>query len=146
MTCFFDASHGPATQEITWTPQWGAPRPVRCCAACAQRWMEYLQAQSGYPQPGYQHGYPQPGYQQAYPQPGYGYPVEYEHDHHHHGRQYGLGSVAAAGAAGFVGGMVVNELLDDDHEHVEVIEHVVHEDVIVDDDVVEYDSDYGNEW
>ncbi|MEV5751879.1 hypothetical protein AB0L00_29020 [Actinoallomurus sp. NPDC052308] len=134
MTCFFDASHGMATQEITWTPQWGAPRPVRCCAACAQRWIEFLQAQSGYPQPGYQHGYPQQGYQQ----PGY-YP-DYQHEHHH-GRQFGIGSVAAAGAAGFVGGMVVNELLDDDeHEHVEVIEHVVHE------DVVDYDGDYGGDW
>jgi tellurium resistance protein TerD len=108
--------------------------------------MEYLQAQSGYPQPGYQHGYPQPGYQQGYPQPGYGYPADYEH--HHHGRQYGLGSVAAAGAAGFVGGMVVNELLDDDHvdvvEHVEVVEHVdVVEDVDYDGG---YDGGYGGEW
>jgi tellurium resistance protein TerD len=144
LTCFFDASHGPATQEVTWTPQWGAPRPVRCCAACAQRWMEYLQAQSGYPQPGgYQQGYPQPhgyqqGYQQGYPQPGYPQP-DYDHDHRQR-RQFGLGSVAAAGAAGFVGGMVVNELLDDDdeHEHVEVIEHVVHDD--------DFGGDYGGDW
>ncbi|WP_433184004.1 hypothetical protein [Actinoallomurus sp. CA-150999] len=142
MTCFFDASHGPATQDITWTPQWGSPRPVRCCAACAQRWMEYLQAQSGYPQPGYpQQGYPQPhGYQQGYPQQAYGYP-DRDYDHHHGQRQYGLGTVAAAGAAGFVGGMVVNELLDDDddHEHVEVIEHVVVEDN-------DYDGGYGGDW
>ena len=138
MTCFFDASHGPASQEITWTPQWGSPRPIRCCAACAQRWMEYLQAQSGYPQPGYpQQGYPQHGYQQGYPQPGYGYP-DHDHDHHQR-RQYGLGSVAAAGAAGFVGGMVVNELLDDDDEHVEVIEHVVHDDG-------DFDGDFGGDW
>lgn len=137
MTCFFDASHGPASQEITWTPQWGAPRPVRCCAACAQRWMQYLQTQSGYPQPGYQQGYPQPhGYQQGYPQPGYGQP-DYDHDHRQR-RQFGLGSVAAAGAAGFVGGMVVNELMDDDDEHVEVIEHVVHDD--------DFGGDYGGDW
>src|SRR4051795_5425430 len=103
VTCFFDASHGPATHDITWTPQWGAPRPIRCCAACAQRWMEYVQGQSGYPPAGYpQQGYPQQGYAQpGYPQPGYGYPQQRH--------QYGLGAVAAAGAAGLVGGMVVNE-------------------------------------
>ncbi len=136
MTCFFDATHGPATQDVTWTPQWGAPRPIRCCAACAQRWMEYLQSQSGYPQAGYQQGYPQPGYphpQPGYPQPQPGY-VDYD-DHPQRRHGYGLGAVAAAGAAGFVGGMVVNELLDDDDEHVEVIEHVVDD-----------DGDYGGDW
>lgn len=132
MTCFFDASHGPATQDITWTPQWGAPRPIRCCAACAQRWMEYLQGQSGYPQASYQQGYPQqgypqPGYPQGYAQPGYAQPGYVDYDDHPQRRHgYGLGAVAAAGAAGLVGGMVVNELLDDDddheHEHVEVVD------------------------
>jgi tellurium resistance protein TerD len=133
VTCFFDASHGPATQDITWTPQWGTPRPVRSCLACAQRWAQYVQGQSGYPQPGYpQPGYPQPGY----PQPDYGHP-HYEQPRH----QYGLGAVAAAGAAGLVGGMVVNELLDDDeHEHVEVVEHVVEVD-----HVDEYGG-YDNDW
>jgi tellurium resistance protein TerD len=141
VTCFFDASHGPATQDITWTPQWGTPRPVRSCVACAQRWTQYVQGQSGYPQPGYpQQGYPQQGYPQpGYPQPEYGYP-QYEQPHQRH--QYGLGTVAAAGAAGFVGGMVVNELLDDDHEHehVEVVEHVVEV------DHVEDYGDYNGDW
>ncbi|HEX6447731.1 MAG TPA: hypothetical protein VF053_21720 [Streptosporangiales bacterium] len=126
MTCFFDASHGPGTQEISWTPQWGVPRPVRACGACAQRWAQYVQGQNGYPQPGYaQPGYPQPGY----PQPGYGYPQEYPPQR----RGYGTGAMVAAGAAGFVGGMVVNELLDDD-DHVEIIEeHIV-------------DDDFGGDW
>ena len=137
MTCFFDASHGPATQDITWTPQWGAPRPIRCCAACAQRWMEYLQGQSGYPQAGYQQGYPQPGYAQpGYPAPGYPQPGYADYDDQPHRRHgYGLGAVAAAGAAGLVGGMVMGELMDDDDEHVEVVEHVI-----------EDDGDYGADW
>lgn len=131
MTCFFDASHGPATQDITWTPQWGAPRPIRCCAACAQRWLEHLQGRSGYPQPGYQAGYPQ----QGYAQPGYPQPVYADYDDHPNRRHgYGLGAVAAAGAAGLVGGMVVNELFDDDDEHVEVVDHVID------------DGDYGGDW
>jgi hypothetical protein len=133
VTCFFDASHGPGTQEVSWTPQWGTPRPVRTCVACAQRWAEYLQGHSGYPQPGYpQPGYPQAGYAQpGYPQPGYGYPQDYPPQRH----GYGTGAVVAAGAAGFVGGMIVNEMLDDDEV---VVEHV---DVV---DVV--DDGYGGDW
>jgi hypothetical protein len=127
VTCFFDASHGPGNREITWSPQWGVPRPVLACPACAQRWTDYLQGRNGYPQPG---GYPQ----QGYPQPGYpqaGYPQDYPPQR----RGYGAGSMAAAGAAGFVGGMLVNEMFDDD----EVV--VVDNDV----DVVEdYGGDYGD--
>lgn len=116
MTCFFDASHGPGRQEIMWSPQWGAPRPVLACPACAQRWSDHLQGRGGYPQ--------QPGYG-GYPQ---GYPAQ---------RQgYGTGSVVAAGAAGFVGGMIVNEMFDND----EVIEQV---DVV---DVVDDYGDYGSDW
>jgi hypothetical protein len=124
MTCFFDASHGPAAQEISWSPQWGVPRPVRACTACAQRWSDYLQGhQAGYPQPGYaQPGYPQPGYPQDYP------PQR---------RGYGAGSMVAAGAAGFVGGMIVNEMFDHD-DVVEVVEHVD----VVDDGY----GDYGGDW
>lgn len=139
MTCFFDASHGPGSHEITWSPQWGAPRPVLACPACAQRWSDHLQGRSGYPQPGYAAGYPQPGYPQpGYPQPGYpvqGYPQDYPP--HRHG--YGAGTVAAAGAAGFVGGMIVNELLDDEPEVV-VEEHV---DVV---EVVDDYGDYSSDW
>jgi tellurium resistance protein TerD len=125
MTCFFDASHGPGTQEIAWSPQWGTARPVLACPACAQRWADHLRGGAGYPQP----GYPQPGYpQQGYPQ-GY-YPPQ------HHG--YGAGSVVAAGAAGFVGGMVVNEMFDHDEvvvEHVDVVD-------VVDDDYGDYNGDW----
>jgi hypothetical protein len=138
VTCFFDASHGPATQDITWTPQWGAPRPIRCCAACAQRWTEYLQGRGGYPQAGYQQGYPQPGYPQpGYAQPGYPPPMYGDYDDRPQRRHgYGLGAVAAAGAAGLVGGMVVNELFDDDDEHVEIVDHVIDDD----------GGDYGGDW
>jgi hypothetical protein len=136
VTCFFDASHGPGSQEITWSPQWGTPRPVLACQACAQRWSDHLRGHdTGYPQPGYpQPGYPQPGYPQpGHPQPGYGYPQEYPPQR----RGYGAGSVVAAGAAGFVGGMIVNEMFDHDEvvEHVDVVE-------VVDDDY----GDYGGDW
>jgi hypothetical protein len=133
VTCFFDASHGPGTQQITWSPQWGAPRPVLACAACAQRWSDHLRGRdAGYPQPG---GYPPPGYpQQGYPQPGYGYQQDYPPPR----RGYGVGSVAAAGAAGFLGGMVVNEMFDNDE--------VIHEDVDIV-EVVDDDGDYGGgDW
>lgn len=123
MTCFFDASHGPGTHEIMWTPQWGVPRPIMTCGACGQRWNDHLRAQSGYPQ----QGYPQAGY----PQQGYGYVQEYPH--HRHG--YGGGTVAGAAAAGFVGGMIANEIFDND-EVVEVVDVV---------EVEEY-NDYGGDW
>lgn len=102
-------------QSILWTPQWGYARNIQACPACAQHWMN-VQHQ-GYPQP----GYPQAGYAQAgYPQPGYDY-----------GRQQrqgpGWGGVAAAGAAGLVGGMVIGELMDDDHPGVVENIHVVNE-------------------
>jgi tellurium resistance protein TerD len=124
VTCFFDASHGPGRQEITWSPQWGAPRPVLACPACAQRWTDHLQGRTGYPQPNH------PGYQ--------GYPdyAGYPQDHSAQRRGYGAGSVVAAGAAGFVGGMIVNEMFDND----EVVEHV---DVV---DVVDDYGDYGGDW
>ncbi len=55
--------------------------------------------------------------------------------------------MVAAGAAGFVGGMVVNELFDDDEghhvEHVDVVEHVEHVDVV---EVVDDYQDYGGDW
>lgn len=121
MTCFFDAAHGPGSQEIMWSPQWGAPRPVLACPACAQRWADHLRG-GGYPQQGYpQQGYPQQGYPQGYPPPRHG---------------YGAGSMVAAGAAGFVGGMLVNEMFD----HDEVVEHV---DVV---EVVDDYGDYGGDW
>jgi hypothetical protein len=122
VTCFFDASHGPGNREITWSPQWGVPRPILACPACAQRWSDYLQGRNGYPQPG---GYPQ----QGYPQPNY--PQDYPPQR----RGYGVGSVAAAGAAGLVGGMLVNEMFDDDQV-------IVENDV----DVVEDYGDGGGEW
>jgi tellurium resistance protein TerD len=119
VTCFFDASHGPGRQEITWSPQWGTPRPVFACPACAQRWDDHLQGRDGYPQ--------QPGY------PNYG---GYPQDCPPQRRGYGTGSMVAAGAAGFVGGMLVNEMFDND----EIVEQV---DVV---DVVDDYGNYGGEW
>lgn len=139
MTCFFDAAHGPGVQTILWTPQWGAARSITACPACAQRWAVHQQqmatGQPGYPaaQPGYpgaQPGYPapQPGYPtHGHPQPGYGAPAYDDHHDHDHDRQQrrgpGWGGVAAAGAAGLVGGALINEMLDDD-EPQQVIQEV----------------------
>jgi hypothetical protein len=35
--CFFDPRHGPSTQDVSWAPPGGAPRPVPACAADALR-------------------------------------------------------------------------------------------------------------
>ncbi|GHJ37490.1 TerD family protein [Streptomyces sp. TS71-3] len=146
MLCFFDPSHGPAAGPVLWSPQWGTPRPVDACNACAQRVQTtappyYTPAQEGYPQP--QPGYPQPGYPQpGYPQSGYpqgapyGYPQQgYPHqgypghhgDHHygghhgeHGGRRFGAGALIGAGAAGLIGGALLNEAFDDDDPDVVV--------------------------
>lgn len=125
MTCFFDAAHGPGSQEITWSPQWGAPRPVLACPACAQRWADHLRG-GGYPQ----QGHPQQGYPQ---------------------RGHGAGSMVAAGAAGFAGGTLVNEMFDHDEvaEHVDAVDVVDEVDVIdvvevVDDEAEVVEEDYGD--
>ncbi|MEU2356490.1 TerD family protein [Streptomyces misionensis] len=131
MTCFFDPQHGPGVTTVTWSPQWGVPRPVQTCGACAQRVQTtappfYTPPQQGYPQPvpqGYpQQGYPQQGYpQQGYPQQGYGQPYD---DHHHEqqggGRRFGAGALIGAGAAGLIGGALLNEAFDDDEPDVVV--------------------------
>ncbi|MEU9475936.1 TerD family protein [Streptomyces sp. NPDC048191] len=136
VTCFFDPNHGPGTATVTWSPQWGVPRPVQTCGACAQRVQTtvppfYTPPQQGYPQQSYpQQGYPQPvpqgypqqGYpQQGYPQQGYGQPYA-DHDHHHEGggRRFGAGALIGAGAAGLIGGALLNEAFDDDEPDVEV--------------------------
>ncbi len=33
--CFFDPRHGPSTEDVSWAPDGGAPRPVPACRACA---------------------------------------------------------------------------------------------------------------
>ncbi|MEU7301333.1 TerD family protein [Streptomyces sp. NPDC007206] len=122
VTCFFDPHHGPGTTTVTWSPQWGVPRPVQTCAACAQRVQTtappfYTPPQQGYPQPVPQ-GYPQ----QGYPQQGYAQPYA-DHDHHHHdggGRRFGAGALIGAGAAGLIGGALLNEAFDDDEPDVVV--------------------------
>ncbi|MGW1911712.1 TerD family protein [Streptomyces sp. NPDC002076] len=130
VTCFFDPNHGPGTTTVTWSPQWGVPRPVQVCGACAQRVQTtvppfYTPPQQGYPQPvpqGYpQQGYPQQGYpQQGYPQQGYGEPYG-DHDHHQGGgRRFGAGALIGAGAAGLIGGALLNEAFDDDEPEVVV--------------------------
>ncbi|MEV7394165.1 TerD family protein [Streptomyces sp. NPDC091215] len=134
MTCFFDPAHGPGQTTVTWSPQWGVPRPVQACPGCAQRVQTtpppfYTPPQQGYPQTAPQ-GYPQQGYpQQGYPQQGY--PQEYGYgqpygDHHDQGQQqgggrrFGAGALIGAGAAGLVGGALLNEAFDDDEPDVTV--------------------------
>ncbi len=122
MTCFFDPGHGPGTTSVSWYPQWGVPRPVQACAACAQRVQTtappfYTPPQP--PSPGYpqaQQGYPQQGYpQQGYPQQGYPAP---QGDQQQGGRRFGTGALIGAGAAGLVGGALLNEAFDDDEPDV----------------------------
>ncbi|MEU6508385.1 TerD family protein [Streptomyces sp. NPDC046942] len=132
VTCFFDPNHGPGTTTVTWSPQWGVPRPVQTCGGCAQRVQTtvppfYTPPQQGYPQPVSQ-GYPQQGYpqgypQQGYPQQGYGEPYGDHHDHHQQqggGRRFGTGALIGAGAAGLIGGALLNEAFDDDEPEVVV--------------------------
>jgi tellurium resistance protein TerD len=126
VTCFFDPNHGPGTTTVTWSPQWGVPRPIQTCGGCAQRVQTtpppfYTPPQQGYPQAAAQ-GYPQQGYpQQGYAQQPYGD----HHDHYDHqqqggGRRFGTGALIGAGAAGLIGGALLNEAFDDDEPDVEV--------------------------
>lgn len=118
MTCFFDPNHGPGTTAVMWSPQWGVPRQVQTCVSCAQRVQStpppyYTPPQAGYPQA----GYPQQ-VQQGYPQQGYPPP----HDDHQQqgGRRFGTGALIGAGAAGLVGGALLNEALSDDEPDITI--------------------------
>ncbi|MFE1556102.1 TerD-family protein [Streptomyces sp. WZ.A104] len=106
MTCFFDPHHGPGTMPVMWSPHWGVPRQIQTCGGCAQHIQTtpapYYTPQAGYPQPE-QHGYAQPMQQ--------GYPQEPQQGGN---RRFGMGAVLGAGAAGLVGGALLNEALDDD--------------------------------
>ncbi|MGW3043341.1 TerD family protein [Kitasatospora sp. NPDC001159] len=109
VTCFFDPSHGYGSTAVLWQPQWGVPRQVEACATCAQRVQTtvppfYTPPQAGYPQPVQQ-------VQQGHPQ------VPGQQDQ---GRRFGTGAMIGAGAAGLVGGMLLNEALSDDEPHVVV--------------------------
>ncbi|MEU9041587.1 MULTISPECIES: TerD family protein [unclassified Kitasatospora] len=108
VTCFFDPSHGAGTTSVLWSPQWGVPRQIETCVACAQRVQTtvppFYTPQQGYPQPVQQQGYPQVPGQQA--QGG--------------GRRFGTGALIGAGAAGLVGGALLNEAFDDDGPEVVV--------------------------
>ncbi|MEU7054696.1 TerD family protein [Streptomyces sp. NPDC046197] len=126
VTCFFDPSHGPGITNVTWSPQWGVPRPIQACGGCAQRVQTtpppfYTPPQQGYPQAAPQ-GYPQQGYpQQGYAQQGYAQPYGDHHDHQQQGgRRFGAGALIGAGAAGLVGGALLNEAFDDDEPEVVV--------------------------
>ncbi|MFE7860157.1 TerD family protein [Streptomyces sp. NPDC057403] len=117
MTCFFDPSHGPGMATVSWSPQWGVPRQIQACGACAQ----LVQTT---PPPFYtplQQGYPQYA-PQGYPQGGYGQPYDDHHDHSQQGggRRFGAGALIGAGAAGLVGGALLNEAFDDDEPDVVV--------------------------
>ncbi|MFJ1932318.1 TerD family protein [Kitasatospora sp. NPDC088160] len=112
VTCFFDPSHGLGSTAVLWSPQWGVPRQIETCAACAQRVQTtvppFYTPQQGYPQP-VQQGYPQPVQgQPAQGQPGQG------------GRRFGTGALIGAGAAGLVGGALLNEAFSDDTPEVVV--------------------------
>ncbi|SOB79405.1 tellurium resistance protein TerD [Streptomyces sp. 1331.2] len=113
VTCFFDPSHGAGTTVVLWSPQWGVPRQIETCAACAQRVQTtvppFYTPQQGYPQPVPQQGYPQQGYPQEPGQQAQG-----------GGRRFGAGALIGAGAAGLVGGALLNEAFDDDGPEVVV--------------------------
>ncbi|MER6331456.1 TerD family protein [Streptomyces sp. NPDC001034] len=128
--CFFDPDHGPGVVTVTWFPQWGVPRPVQTCGGCAQRVQTtvppfYTPPQQGYPQPVPQGHAPQGRPPQGYPQPGYAQPYDDRHHDHHHGhqehgggRRFGAGALIGAGAAGLIGGALLNEAFDDDEPDV----------------------------
>ncbi|MBH1936421.1 hypothetical protein I5Q34_19435 [Streptomyces sp. AV19] len=111
MNCFFDPSHGPGTQNLLWTPQWGVPRNVMSCVGCAQHWAAMRQQAAAAQHGGYAQGYA-PAPQQGYaPQQGH---AGYAQQQPSRRSGPGWGGVAAAGAAGLVGGALLNEALDDD--------------------------------
>ncbi|KJY42186.1 hypothetical protein VR41_08970 [Streptomyces sp. NRRL B-1568] len=129
MNCFFDPAHGPGVQNLMWAPQWGVARNIVSCVACAQRWATLQQSAAQ----GANAGYAQQGYAPAPQQPGYapqGYAPAYGH-----GQQQrqgpGWGGVVAAGAAGLVGGALINEMLDDDEP--QVINNITENEYIVED-------------
>jgi tellurium resistance protein TerD len=123
MTCFFDPVHGPAATTVTWSPQWGVSRPVQVCGACAQRVQTtpppyYSPYQPGHPEVEYAQapGYPQ---QQGYPVQNtgpqqQGYPAQDMGPQQQGGRRFGAGALIGAGAAGLVGGALLNEAMSGD--------------------------------
>ncbi|GGU99255.1 hypothetical protein GCM10010211_78300 [Streptomyces albospinus] len=128
MTCFFDPNHGPGMTPVMWSPQWGVARQIQTCGGCAQRIQTttppfYTPAQAGYPQQA-QAGYPQPA-QQGYPQAQQGYPQQ--GGPQQGGRRFGTGALLGAGAAGLVGGALLNEAFSDDEPQVEVVNNYIYE-------------------
>ncbi|MFJ9694008.1 TerD family protein [Kitasatospora sp. NPDC101183] len=111
VTCFFDPSHGIGSTAVLWQPQWGVPRQIEACAACAQRVHTtvppfYTPPQAQAPAPAHAH---LPAQAQGHGQPAEG-----------GGRRFGTGAMIGAGAAGLVGGMLINEALSDDAPEVVV--------------------------
>ncbi|WP_329575952.1 TerD family protein [Kitasatospora sp. NBC_01250] len=135
VACFFDPVHGAGSTRVVWSPQWGAAREVHACGACAQRVLTtappfYTPPQpveAVHPQPVYsqpvQPAYPQP-VQPAYPQSVQpGYPPAGGHSHQtgpDQGRRFGTGALIGAGAAGILGGILLDEALSDDEPDVVV--------------------------
>ncbi|MGW5479159.1 TerD family protein [Streptomyces sp. NPDC004008] len=115
VTCFFDPSHGPGMTTVAWSPQWGVPRPVQACGGCAQRAQTTAPPFYTPPQPGFPQAAPQ-----GYPQQGYSQPYGDQHDHQQQGggRRFGTGALIGAGAAGLIGGALLNEAFDDDEPDV----------------------------
>ena len=119
MTCFFDPVHGPGATTVSWSPQWGVPRPVQVCGACAQRVQTALPPYYSPHQP----GYPQAEYAQAPGYPQQGYPVQNTGSQPQGGRRFGTGALIGAGAAGLVGGALLNEAMSGDKPETVVNNH-----------------------
>jgi tellurium resistance protein TerD len=110
MTCFFDPAHGPGNTTVTWSPQWVQTTPPPFCTP----------PQQGYPQPVPQ-GYPQQGGYGQHGGDGHGQPYGDHHDHGQQlggGRRFGTGALIGSGAAGLIGGALLNEAFDDDEPDV----------------------------
>ncbi|MFD9634905.1 hypothetical protein [Streptomyces violascens] len=122
MTCFFDPHHGAGTTWAMWSPQWGTPRQIQTCEGCAQRIQSTPPPYYGTPQPMDPHaGYPAPAPQgyphQNYPQQGYPQQGHPQTPGENQPRRFGTGALIGAGAAGLVGGALLNEAFsDDDHD------------------------------
>ncbi|KPI25326.1 stress protein [Actinobacteria bacterium OV450] len=121
MTCFFDPHHSAGTTWVMWSPQWGTPRHVQTCGGCAQRVQSTPPPYYGAPPVADPHtGYPAPAQQgyapQSYPEQGYAQEGHPQTPGQNQPRRFGTGALIGAGAAGLVGGALLNEAFSDD-EH-----------------------------
>lgn len=91
----------------------------RLCATRTDHALALLHAAAGHPSAGYQQaGYPQQPYGG---QPDAGYPQQPQR------RGYGVGALIGAGAAGLVGGALLNEAFSDDEPDVTIVNNYIEE-------------------